>query len=187
MVITVTDDLLRCDWLGRIGLILTRAVHHLAAYPFGNDRWLHRPRWVGWQVRYLDIYLVYVYGPEEGANYTVIGAMYRCAQVRGLFAGDGVQLPRQLEQVHRSPQRTVSALRRGRRRTRVESGKNGITGDNVSPRGGRRDDIPPPMAVKRWHKQRRNSHPGSPGAPGGPPRAGGPARGKEKKFCLLFV
>jgi len=37
--------------------------------------------------------------------------------------------------------------------------------------------------------QRRNSHPGSPGAPGGPPRAGGPRPGQGKNliFCLLFV
>ena len=48
------DDLLRCDWLGRIGLLLTRPVRHLAAHPFGSDRWLHRSRWVGWLVRYLD-------------------------------------------------------------------------------------------------------------------------------------
>jgi len=56
--------LLRCDWLGRIGLLLTRAVGHLAALSFGSDRWLHRPRWVGWLVRYLDIYLFYVYGGD---------------------------------------------------------------------------------------------------------------------------
>jgi len=60
--LVITDDLLRCDWLGRIGLILTRAVRRLAAYPFGSDWWLHRPRCFGWQVRYLDIYLFYVYG-----------------------------------------------------------------------------------------------------------------------------
>ena len=30
---------------------------------FCSDRWLHRPRWVGWLVRYPDIYLFYVYGP----------------------------------------------------------------------------------------------------------------------------
>ena len=28
---------------------------------FGSDRWLHGPRWVGWLVRHLDIYLFYVY------------------------------------------------------------------------------------------------------------------------------
>ena len=54
--------LLLCDWLGRIGLLLTGAVRHLAAQPFGRDRWLHCPMWVGWLVRYLDIYLFYVYG-----------------------------------------------------------------------------------------------------------------------------
>jgi len=49
-------------WLvGRIGLLLTRSVHHLAEHPFGSDRWLHHPRWVGWLVRYLDVYLFYVY------------------------------------------------------------------------------------------------------------------------------
>ena len=42
--LVITDDWLRCDWLGRIGVIVTRAVRHLAAYPFGSDRWLHRPR-----------------------------------------------------------------------------------------------------------------------------------------------
>jgi len=31
------------------------------AHPFGSDRWLHRQRWVGWLVKYLDIYLFYVY------------------------------------------------------------------------------------------------------------------------------
>jgi len=61
----ITAKLLRCDWLGRIGLLLTRAVRHLAAHPFGSDRWLHRPRWVGWLVRYLDIYLFYVYGVDS--------------------------------------------------------------------------------------------------------------------------
>jgi len=29
---------------------------------FRSDRWLHRPRWVGWLLRYLDIYIFYVYG-----------------------------------------------------------------------------------------------------------------------------
>ena len=56
--------MLRCDWLGRIGLPLTRAVCHLAAHPSDSDRWLHRPRWVGWLVRYLDIYLFYVCDPD---------------------------------------------------------------------------------------------------------------------------
>jgi len=42
--------------------------------------------------------------------------------------------------------------------------------------------VPVPM-----HSGVYNSHPGSPGASGGPPRAGGPARGKENFFCLLFV
>ena len=28
---------------------------------FCSDQWLHRPRWVGWPVRYLDIYLFCVY------------------------------------------------------------------------------------------------------------------------------
>ena len=46
----------------RIGRLLNRAVRHLAAHPFGSDRWLHRPRWVGWLVRYLDIHLFYVCG-----------------------------------------------------------------------------------------------------------------------------
>ena len=46
----------------RIGLLLTRAVRHLAVQPFGSDWWLHRPRLVGWLVRYLDIYLFCVYG-----------------------------------------------------------------------------------------------------------------------------
>ena len=32
---------------------------------FCSDRWLHRPRWVGWPVRYLDIYLFYVYGSHS--------------------------------------------------------------------------------------------------------------------------
>jgi len=54
-------NLLRCDWLGRIGLLLTWAVRHLATQLFGSDRWLHRPRWVGWLVRYLDIHLFSVY------------------------------------------------------------------------------------------------------------------------------
>jgi len=62
----ITAKLLRCDWLGRIGLPLTRAVRHLAAHPSGSDRWLHRPRWVGWLVRYLDIYLFYVYDRHHG-------------------------------------------------------------------------------------------------------------------------
>ena len=30
----ITAKLLRCDWLGRIGLLLTPAVRHLAAHPF---------------------------------------------------------------------------------------------------------------------------------------------------------
>ena len=34
--------------------------------------------------------------------------------------------------------------------------------------------------------QRRNSHPGSPGAPGGPPRAGGPRQGQGKIFFVYF-
>jgi len=55
--------LLRCDWLGRIGLLLTRAVRHLVAHASGSDWWLHHPRWVGWLVRYLDIYLFCVYVP----------------------------------------------------------------------------------------------------------------------------
>jgi len=42
--LVITNDLLRCNWLGGIGLIVTRAMRHLAAYPFGSDRWLHRPR-----------------------------------------------------------------------------------------------------------------------------------------------
>ena len=46
-------------------LLLTRAVRHLAAQPFGSDRWLHRPFVVGWLVRYLDIYLFYVYGSRR--------------------------------------------------------------------------------------------------------------------------
>jgi len=60
-VYPITAKLLRCDWLRSIGLLLTRAVRHLAAQPFSSDRWLHRPRWVGWLLRYLDIYLFYVY------------------------------------------------------------------------------------------------------------------------------
>jgi len=32
-----------------------------ATINLGSDRWLHHPRWVGWLVRYLDIYLFYVY------------------------------------------------------------------------------------------------------------------------------
>ena len=41
--------------------------------------------------------------------------------------------------------------------------------------------------VNLMTSQRRNSHPGSPGAPGGPPRAGGPRpRGKEKNFLFTF-
>ena len=62
----ITAQLLCCDWLGRIGLLLTGAVRHLAAQPFGSDRWLHHPRWVGWLVRYLDIYLFYVYEVNSG-------------------------------------------------------------------------------------------------------------------------
>jgi len=34
--------------------------------------------------------------------------------------------------------------------------------------------------------QRRNSHPGSPGAPGGPQRAGGPRPGQGKFFLFTF-
>ena len=36
---------------------------------FCSDRWLHRPRWVGWPVRYLDIYLFYVYGYNHGKKF----------------------------------------------------------------------------------------------------------------------
>ena len=40
-----TQLLLRCDWLGRIRLIITRAVRHahLAMTLFVNGRWLHLP------------------------------------------------------------------------------------------------------------------------------------------------
>ena len=33
------DDLLRCGWLGRIKLIIARAVRHLAIAAFQNGRW----------------------------------------------------------------------------------------------------------------------------------------------------
>ena len=46
---------------------------------FCSDRWLHRPRWVGWPVRYLDIYLFYVYG-----QYQQLGAKERwCSLLTG--------------------------------------------------------------------------------------------------------
>ena len=63
--LVITDNLLRCGWLGRIRLITTRAVRHLAAYPFGSDRWLQPSEMFGWQVMYLDIYLFYVYGLDK--------------------------------------------------------------------------------------------------------------------------
>ena len=72
-------------------------------------------------------------GYAKCGEFTVL---YQCAQVRGLLVGDGVQLPRQLEQVHRSSQRTISSLGRGRRRTRVEPGTRdpriSIRGQNVA-------------------------------------------------------
>jgi len=33
--LAIADDLLRCDWLGGIRLIITRAVHHLAIATLG--------------------------------------------------------------------------------------------------------------------------------------------------------
>jgi len=43
--------------------------------PFGSDQWLHCPRWVGWLVRYLDIYLFYVYGAEEASSTHTLGML----------------------------------------------------------------------------------------------------------------
>ena len=40
---SVTNELLRCDRLGKIRLIITRAVRHLALTPFVNGRWLRLP------------------------------------------------------------------------------------------------------------------------------------------------
>ena len=53
-----------CDWLGRNRLITTRAVHHLATATFGNGQTplVATPSELfDWQVRYLDIDLLYVY------------------------------------------------------------------------------------------------------------------------------
>ena len=39
----ITVKLLVCDWFGRIRLIITLAVCHLALTPFVNGQWLHLP------------------------------------------------------------------------------------------------------------------------------------------------
>jgi len=46
-------------------------------------------------------------------------------------------------------------------------------------------EIHEPNLPKGGSVQRRNSHPGSPGALGGPPRAGGPRPGQGKKFVYF--
>ena len=61
------------------GLLLTRAARHLAAHPFGSDWWLHRPRLVGWLVKYLDIYLFYVYVGDKYPSIHVAGALIAAA------------------------------------------------------------------------------------------------------------
>ena len=38
----------------------------------GSDRWLHRPRWVGWLVRYLDIFIY-----SMSMRSTACGAIYQ--------------------------------------------------------------------------------------------------------------
>ena len=59
----VTNHSEASSWLVRQDrATINWAVRHLAAHHFCSDRWLQRPRWVGWLVRYLDIYLFYVYG-----------------------------------------------------------------------------------------------------------------------------
>ena len=37
---------IRCDWLGRNGLIITRAVRHFAITTFGYGRWKRLPSWL---------------------------------------------------------------------------------------------------------------------------------------------
>jgi len=48
----IIDDLLRCDWLGRIRLIITWAVHHLVIATLGV---IGGNELFDWQVRYLDL------------------------------------------------------------------------------------------------------------------------------------
>ena len=57
----ITSKLLRCDWLGRIRLITTQAVRHLESYSFGSRTLFSPSEPFDLQVRYLDIYLFYVY------------------------------------------------------------------------------------------------------------------------------
>jgi len=59
--LAAADDLLRCDWLRRVRLIITWAVRHLAIVTLGmigGDA----SELFYWQVRYLDIYQFYDYG-----------------------------------------------------------------------------------------------------------------------------
>ena len=56
---------------------LTRAVRHLAALSFDSDRWLHRPRWVGWlMASKVSSKVFYVYGCTTlGSNFDVEDSM----------------------------------------------------------------------------------------------------------------
>jgi len=58
------DILLRCDWLGRVRLIITRSVRHLAIATLAMINGYTPSELFDWQVRYLDIYLFYVYGQD---------------------------------------------------------------------------------------------------------------------------
>ena len=59
----IADDLIRCDWLGRVKLIITRAVRHLASVTLGMI--VATPfKQIDRQVSNLDIYLFYVYGRD---------------------------------------------------------------------------------------------------------------------------
>ena len=52
MSLAIADDLLRCDWFGRIKLVITRAVRHLA---IATLRMIGGNELFDWQVGYLDI------------------------------------------------------------------------------------------------------------------------------------
>ena len=58
--------LLRCDWLGRNRLIITRAVRHFAINPLCQWSVATTSELFDWQVRYLDMYIFHVYGRVAG-------------------------------------------------------------------------------------------------------------------------